>query len=142
MTHPEPLPLRGSVPTRYANVRRAHNPTTDDLDWAELVSVVSPAQAKRARGTAPLPPIPFPNREQVTRRARRAAIDPWALAMLLMGVYSARTRGLEMRVLVVGSARLTETALEIAEELSAELPEPPAAVAFNFDFNDTGKDTP
>lgn len=138
MTHPEPLPIRGSVPTRYANVRRAHNPTTDDLTWAELVSVVSPAQAKRARGTTPLPPIPFPNRESVTRAARRAAIDPWALAMLLMGVYSSRTRGLEMRVLVVGSARLTARALELAEELVSELPEPPAAVAFDFI---TGKDT-
>lgn len=139
MTHREPLPIRGSVPTRYENIRRAHNPTTDDLGWAELVSVVSPAAAKRARGTAPLPPFPLPNRTEVNRAARAAAIDPWALCTLVFGVYSSRTRGLEMRVLVVGSARLTETALELAEELVSELPTPPAAVA--FDFNSvTGKD--
>lgn len=140
MTHPEPLPIRGSVPTRYANVRRAHNPTTDDLMWAELVSVVSPAAAKRARGGMPLPPIPLPNRDQVTRAARRAAIDPWSLAVLLMGVYSSKTRGMEIQVLVVGSARLTATALELAEALVSELPTPPAAIAFDFNIV-TGKDT-
>lgn len=141
MTHPEPLPIRGSVPTRYANIRRAHRPTEADLAWAELFAIVSPAAAKKARGTAPLPPLPFPNREQVTRAARRAAIDPWSLAMLLMGVYSAQTRGLEMRVLVVGSARLTEKAMEAAERLVAELPEPPSEVKFAFDLTDTGKDS-
>lgn len=138
MTHPEPLPIRGSVPTRYANIRRAHNPTEADLDWAELVSVVSPATARAARGTRATPPFPLPNREQVNRAARRAAIDPWGLAMLVFGVYSSKTRGLEMRVLVVGSARLTETAMALAEELVSELPTPPAAVAFAFDL--TGKD--
>ncbi|GAB5896994.1 hypothetical protein OKHIL_28010 [Mycolicibacterium mageritense] len=141
MTFPEPLPLRGSVPTRYANVRRAHNPTTDDLMRAELFAIVSPAAAKAARGTAPLPPFPLPNRESVTRAARRAAIDPWALCTLVFGIFSAKTRGLEIQVLVVGSARLTARALELAEALVEELPEPPAAVHFAFDFNtDPGKD--
>lgn len=137
MSLPEPLPLHGSVPTKYANVRRAHRPTEADLAWAELISVVSPAAAKKARGTAPLPTMPLPNREEITRRARRARLDPWALAMLLMGVYSANTRGMELRVLVVGSARLTAAALTIAEELAAAFPTPPAAIAFDFT---TGKE--
>lgn len=117
---PEPLPIRGSVPTRYANIRRAHKPTEADLMAAELIAVVSPSAAKKARGTMPLPALPFPNRDEVTRAARRNGLDPWALGMVVMGVYSTKTRGLEMRVLVVGSAKLTNAALDAAERLVSE----------------------
>lgn len=122
---PEPLPLRGSAPTKWVTIRRAHRPSTDDLEWAELFAVVSPNVRAQMPDSNP-PPFPMPNVEEVTRLARRAGIDPWGLSCLVFGIFSSRLHGLEIRVLVVGSAALTARALELAEELAQRLPTPPA----------------
>lgn len=122
-TWSEPLPIRGSVATKYATIRRAWHPSTEDLEWAELFAVVSPAV--RAQMPFTPPPFPLPNIEEVTRRARKAGIDPFGLGCLVFGIFSSRLHGLQMRVLLVGSAALTERAMALAEELAAGYTVPP-----------------